>query len=314
MGLIAVVFPGQGSQKRGMAQDFFDNFSTSRAVFEEASEALSLDMAALCFGPGPLLDLTENTQPAILTAEIAMHRALVSELGLEAQLFGGHSLGEYTALVAAGVIPLAEAVRLVQERGRRMQQAVPVGAGAMAALIGPGLDLVAVEAACSGLRVGIANLNSPDQIVLSGAADDLERAEQRLRAAPELRGIRLRRLSVSAPFHSHLMAPIEPGFRQLLTRSSACWDLSGGRSVLCNFTGDFYPSLDMDPAPLIDGLTRQISGTVRWTRDMAALSARGPDQILEVGPRRPLRGFFRAVGVSVDAVTNLVMARRVLGG
>lgn len=307
--MIVVVFPGQGAQKTGMAKDFYEAFSASRDVFEEVSDAISEDMRALCFQEDPRLNLTEYTQPAILTAEIAMFRALRAEMGLSAARFGGHSLGEYAALVAAGVIPLAEAARLVRERGRRMQEAVPVGAGAMTALIARDIDIGAVRSAVDGLVVDVANHNSPEQVVLSGASDDIDAAEERIAAA--VPGGRLRRLTVSAPFHSRLMEPIEAGFRILLEGSAATWDPANTAQVASNFSGGFYPS--QDAGAVVSGLTSQISGAVRWVDNMAALSE-GAGRIIEVGPKRPLRGFFRTVGVSVDAITNLTMARRALGG
>ena len=175
-----VVFPGQGSQKQGMAEDFHEEFSESRAVFEEASTALNLDLRALCFAEDERLHLTEYTQPAILTAEIAMYRALVAHHGLEADRFGGHSLGEYTALVAAGAIGLRQAVQIVRERGRRMQQAVPSGRGAMAAIIQRDLDLEGLHTAIRGMAVDIANHNAPNQVVLSGTLEGVEAAEAQM--------------------------------------------------------------------------------------------------------------------------------------
>jgi [acyl-carrier-protein] S-malonyltransferase/trans-AT polyketide synthase/acyltransferase/oxidoreductase domain-containing protein len=306
--MIAVVFPGQGSQKIGMARDFYAEFSVSRRTFEEASDAITEDLRAICFHEDPRLGLTEYTQPAILTAEIAMFRALHEELGLAPDRLGGHSLGEYTALVAAGVIPLAEAVQLVRERGRRMQEAVPVGQGAMTAVIAAQIDVPAVQAVLDGLVVDIANHNSPEQIVLSGRSTDIDEAEDRIRAV--VPGVRLRRLTVSAPFHSRLMRPIEDGFRILLEGSATTWSADGIGTVVSNYTGGFYP--DRDTAALVDGLTCQLSGAVRWVDNMTVLAS-GADRIIEVGPKRPLRGFFRIMGVSVDAITNLTMARRALG-
>ena len=306
---IAAIFPGQGSQKTGMARDFHDTSPVARSVFEEVSEALQLDMAALCFSDDPRLNLTEFTQPAILTAEVAIYRTLVAESGLAPVVFAGHSLGEYAALVAAGVLPLAEAARLVRARGQHMQAAVPVGRGAMLAVTGPTLDLDVITAVTADQSVDIANLNSPQQVVLSGAAAGIDAVEARLREV--LPGARLTRLTVSAPFHSHLMAAIEPDFRALLVRSAPTWSLASAGRVLSNFTGGFYPATT-DPAPLIDGLTRQISGTVRWVDNMNTILTRRPDAIYEIGPKRPLRGFFRTMGVSVTAITNRTTARRAL--
>jgi len=305
-----LVFPGQGSQRVGMAQDFCAEFPESAAVFDEASEALSLDLRALC-GDDSRLSLTEYTQPAILVAEVAMSRALTAHFGLGGDLFGGHSLGEYTALVVAGAIPLAEAARLVRERGLRMQEAVPRGEGAMAAVIRDGLDGDALRRVTEGLVVDLANLNAPDQIVLSGSAEGVREAIARIEASPALAGARAKLLDVSAPFHSRLMAPIEPGFRALLEASSSTWDAAAARAVVSNYTGGFHTG---QAADLIDALTRQISGGVRWMDNMAALLATSPGRLLEIGPNRPLRGFFRALGAEVEAIFNVVTARRVLGG
>lgn len=311
MGASVLVFPGQGSQRAGMALDFCQDFAESREVFEEASEALALDLRALCAGEDDRLGLTEYTQPAILVAEIAMLRALRAHMGLEAARFGGHSLGEYTALVAAGVIPLREAARLVRERGRRMQEAVPRGEGAMAAVIRDPLDEGALREAVSGLCVDLANMNAPDQIVISGGAADVDLAVARIPEHPALGGARAKRLDVSAPFHSRLMAPIEPGFRELLRESASGWDLTRAAAVVSNYTGTFHQA---EAEAVVDALTRQISGGVRWVENMRALLDAGPARVLEIGPNRPLRGFFRALGVEVDAIFNTTTARRVLGG
>jgi [acyl-carrier-protein] S-malonyltransferase/trans-AT polyketide synthase/acyltransferase/oxidoreductase domain-containing protein len=290
-----------------MGQDFCQRFASSRAVFEEASEALGTDLGALCFDEDARLSLTEYAQPAILTTEIAMLRALGEAFGLEARRFGGHSLGEYTALVAAGAMPLAAAVRIVRERGRLMQEAVPVGRGRMLAVIGRELDLAAVERAIDGLAVTIANDNSPEQIVLSGLAEDVAVAESRL---ADGEGRRLVALDVSAPFHSPHMAGIEPAFAAVLEAASGGWDASRAPAVTSNLTGGFH---DADPAALCGRLVRQISGTVRWRSNMAAL-ADGSIRIVEVGPGRPLRGFFKAVGVTIESITDVRSATRILAG
>jgi [acyl-carrier-protein] S-malonyltransferase/trans-AT polyketide synthase/acyltransferase/oxidoreductase domain-containing protein len=298
-----VVFPGQGSQRAGMGRDFCERFASSRLAYEEASEALGLDVAALCFEEDARLALTEYAQPAILTTEIAMLRGLGEAFGLEAVRFGGHSLGEYTALVGAGVLPLAAALRIVRERGRLMQQAVPVGQGCMLAVIGRDLDTGAVERAIAGLAVTIANDNSPEQVVLSGRVDDVAAAERRLAADATLR---LVPLDVSAPFHSPLMAGIEPAFAAVLEAPSAGWEASRATAVTSNFTGGFH---DADPVALRARLVRQISGRVRWRDNMAVL-ADGAARIVEIGPGRPLRGFFKAVGVTIESVTDLRSATR----
>ncbi len=300
-----VVFPGQGAQRTGMGRDFCERFAASRRVFEEASEALGLDLRALCFAEDPRLSLTEYAQPAILTTEIAMLQGVAEAFGLEPSRFGGHSLGEYTALVAAGVLPLAHAVRIVRERGRLMQEAVPVGRGRMLAVIGQDLDVAAVEQTIAGLTVTVANDNSPEQIVLSGLAADVGDAESRLSSHG---GLRLVPLDVSAPFHSPLMAGIEPAFAAVLDAYDG-WDVAGAPAVTSNLSGAFH---DADPTAVRTRLVHQISGMVRWRSNMAAL-ADASSRILEIGPGRPLRAFFKAVGVSIESITDVRSATRVLG-
>ncbi len=303
-----VVFPGQGSQKMGMARDFATAHPESQAVFQAASDALSLDMAALCFEEDPRLHLTEYTQPAILTAEIAMLRGLQAEYGLSADRWGGHSLGEYTALVAAGAIDLASAVQVVRERGRQMQQAVPAGQGAMAAIIQRDLDLRLV-ADCLG-DVDIANHNAVNQVVISGQSQAVEDAVSRYQATEHGAAAKVRMLQVSAPFHSRMMAPIEASFRAVLADQS--WQPEASRNVVSNVTGVMH---DGSLSGLLDALTAQISGTVRWVDCMQTLID-GAQRIIEVGPARPLRGFFRGMPelgeTPLHAVTNLVSAGHAL--
>ena len=300
-----VVFPGQGAQRAGMGRDFSERFPASRHVFEEASDALGLDLASLCFEEDPRLSLTEYAQPAILTTEIAMLRGLAEPFGFQPRRFGGHSLGEYTALVAAGVLPLAEAVRIVRERGRLMQQAVPVGRGTMLAVIGQALDVSALERSIAGLTVTVANDNSPEQVVLSGLAGDVAEAARRLASDETLR---LVPLDVSAPFHSPLMAGIEPAFAAVL---DACggWDAARAPAVTSNLSGGFH---EADLAAVRARLVRQVSGMVRWRSNMAALAG-GSSRIVEIGPGRPLRAFFKAVGVPVESITDVRSATRLLG-
>jgi [acyl-carrier-protein] S-malonyltransferase len=302
-----VVFPGQGSQRAGMGHDFYQRFAPSRRVFEEASDALGLDLATLCFEENARLSCTEYAQPAILTTEIAMLCGVSEAFGLEARRFGGHSLGEYTALVAAGVLPLASAVRIVRQRGGLMQEAVPLGHGRMLAVIGRELDVATVERAIAGLAVTVANDNSPEQVVLSGLAADVATAERRLATDQSLR---LVPLDVSAPFHSPLIAGIEPAFAAVLDACDDGWDASRAPAVTSNLTGGFH---DADPALLRERLVRQISGRVRWRSNMAAL-ADGATRIVEIGPGRPLRGFFKAVGVTIESITDVRSATRALAG
>jgi malonyl CoA-acyl carrier protein transacylase len=300
MARIAIVFPGQGSQRRGMARDFCDTFAASRAVFAEASDALGLDVSALCFDEDPRLDLTEFTQPAILTAEIAMLRALQGEFGLAGSLFGGHSLGEFTALCAAGAIPFDVAVKLVRRRGALMQAAVPAGEGAMVAVKGAGIAALELAAALDAEGVDVANENSPDQVVLSGPQAAMERACDRTRELAKGIDVEFVTLTVSAPFHSRRMRAVEGDFRVALDEAAPRLSPAKASVVTSNFRGGFHTGLEGD---LLDALERQIGGTVRWTANMRALAPLA-DRIFEVGPGRPLRGFFKSLGIEVTSILS----------
>jgi len=308
MSATAVVFPGQGSQRPGMARDFHDQFAVSREVFAEAGDALGLDVARLCFDEDPRLDLTEFTQPAILTAEIAMFRALEKEHGLSVRCFGGHSLGEYTALCAAGAIRLDDAVRVVRRRGALMQSAVPAGKGAMVAVIGEGIGSRDLAAALAGLEVDVANRNSRDQLVLSGAASDMERACERVRETAAPAEIELVPLTVSAPFHSRRMRAIEPELRAVLEGVAPRVVAERARAVTSNFTGAFHTGILPD---LLDALVRQASGAVDWMANMEAIGTTA-DRILEIGPGRPLRGFFKTTGRDVTSILSVKTAEKAL--
>ena len=296
----AIVFPGQGSQRAGMGKDFHEKFATARAVYDEASAAAGIDLAALCFGEDERLGLTEFTQPAILTTEVAMLRSLEAEHGLRGDVFAGHSLGEYVALVAAGVMTLSDAVRLVRRRGALMQQAVPAGQGAMVAVIGAGLDLDRLRDQVADLGVDAANHNSPSQIVLSGPAAGVAEATKRLKAE----GRRCVTLDVSAPFHSRMMKGIEDAFAGHL--ASVVLDLSRAPMVASNFTGGFH---EATAESVRERLVRQIAGTVRWVDNMRALAPRAKE-IVELGPGRPLTGFFKELGIATVAVRNLREAEK----
>jgi [acyl-carrier-protein] S-malonyltransferase len=298
----ALVFPGQGAQRAGMAKDFYDESSAARSVFAEASDACGVDLRAISFGDDERLDLTEFTQPCILAAEAAMLAVLREEFGLDAQWFAGHSLGEYTALVAAGVLGLGEATRLVRRRGALMQQAVPAGRGAMLAVIGRGLDLGELRATLEGLDVDAANHNSSSQIVVSGSAVDVEKAKERLAG----KGRRLIPLNVSAPFHSRFMRDVEPAFAAELGATPL--DATNAPRVASNYTGAFHSA---DAGMVRDALVKQISGTVRWVDNMRAIAERA-QRILEIGPGKPLSGFFKDVGVTVSAITDLASGRQAL--
>ena len=295
-----------------MARDFLDRFAVSREVFAAASDALGFDVGALCFGDDPRLDRTEFTQPAILVAEIAMLRALEHEFGLSASAFGGHSLGEYTALCAAGAIPFEVAVNLVRRRGALMQAAVPAGEGAMIAVCGKGvaaLDLrAALDEALNELGVDIANVNSPDQIVLSGPASAMDRASACVQSVAKEISLELVPLSVSAPFHSRRMRAIEPDFRLALEEVAPSFAAERASVVTSNLRGGFHTGQRDD---LLDALERQVSGPVDWMANMGAL-APAVDRILEVGPGRPLRGFFKSFGIDITSIVSSKTAEKAI--
>jgi len=301
---VAVVFPGQGSQRRGMAKDFHEKFSAAREVFAEASDAADLNLEAICFEEDERLNLTEFTQPAILTAEMAMLRVLSTEFGLAPHYFGGHSLGEYTALCAAGVVSLADAVKIVRRRGALMQAAVPSGEGAMAAVIGEGV----ADRPLAGLADGVdvANRNSIEQVVISGPAAGVKIACEKLTGGPDGAELRVVPLNVSAPFHSHMMRGIEGEFRAVLDEVTPRFESALASCVTSNLGGKFHSGETSD---LVDALVGQISGTVDWIANMTALGDVA-HKIYEVGPNRPLRGFFSHAGIDITSVISLRTAEK----
>ncbi len=285
--MIAFIFPGQGSQRVGMGQAFAAAEPIVRDTFAEADAALGIPLSRLCFeGPESELTLTENTQPAILTVSVAIARVLEAR-GWRPDFYAGHSLGEYSAHVAAGTFGFADAVRTVRNRGRYMQEAVPVGAGAMAAILG--LDGDAVAAACAeaagGEVVSPANLNAPGQVVIAGSKAAVERAG----AAAKARGAkRVIPLAVSAPFHCALMKPAEdrlaPELRALAVQAPR-------RPVVANI--DAEPK--GDGAAAVEALVRQVSGAVRWEAVVRRLASEGVRTYVEVGPGTVLAGLVRKI-------------------
>lgn len=280
---LAVVFPGQGSQRVGMGKDWLGH-RAAREVFEEADAALQFPLSKLCFeGPEDELILTTNTQPAVLATSYAIYSAVVDELP-PAAFFAGHSLGEYTALVAAGSLPLSEALATVRERGRLMQEAVPIGQGAMAAVIGLGIERineVCKEAAVdSNEPLEIANFNSPEQIVVSGGAAAMDAARPGFTAAGAKRVVDL---PVSAPFHCSLMLPAADALQPLLE------ELAFARvnvPVVANLTAQPYPD-ETEQYRLL--LQAQIFNPVRWMQTVEYLASCGVTHLLEVGPGKVLR-------------------------
>jgi len=303
----AVVFPGQGAQRPGMGKDFYDNVPASRKVYEEASQALGWDIAAMCFGDDERLNLTEFTQPCILTTEFAMLRAMQTLFGFLPVLFGGHSLGEFTALVAAGALPLSEAVQIVQIRGRLMQEAVPVGIGAMAAVISDNIDIELVCLALKDLPIDVANINSANQVVISGEAGAMPEAETRLQEGLAKNGpFRFILLNVSAPFHSRFMSTIVEPFGDTLRTVGKKMDHERSITVTSNFRGGFHSGLYED---LINNLVSQLNHSVLWVNNMKSLASPA-SAIYEVGPGRPLRDFFKTINVSCTSITTLSTAER----
>ncbi len=291
---IAFLFPGQGSQVVGMGKDLADKYPTARQTFEEADEALGLKISQLCFeGPEDQLRLTENTQPAILTASVAAWRVL-QEKGITPTFVAGHSLGEYSAHVAAGTIGFADAVRTVRSRGKFMQEAVPVGTGSMAAILGMDPEKVAevCRDAAQGEVCEAANINSPEQIVISGHVAAVERAAK---LADERGAKRAKVLQVSAPFHCSLMKPAQDRLATVL----ASLQFSSPRfPVICNV--DAGPVENADSAR--DALVRQVTGSVRWSPSMQGLIAHGVQTFVEVGPGKVLCGLMRQIDRSKKCV------------
>ncbi|KUG24301.1 malonyl coa-acyl carrier protein transacylase [hydrocarbon metagenome] len=308
---IAVAFPGQGSQKPGMGKDFCEQISVCRQTYEEAADALGWDVSSMCFGDDERLNLTEYTQPCIVTTEIAMLRGLSKNHEFAADYFGGHSLGEFTALVAAGVIPLADTLKIVQMRGRLMQEAVPVGVGGMAAVISENIDVDMLKKLMDGLNAGVANINSTNQVVISGEITAIDEAEKRLTENfPAGKSFRFIRLNVSAPFHSYLMKSIENNFADTLEKFGSSLNAQNASKVTSNFMGGFHTD---SSAEVKKNLVNQLSNTVNWRKNMQTLAEKA-GQIYEIGPGRPLRDFFKTIGVTCQSITTLSTAEKILKG
>lgn len=292
---LAYIFPGQGSQHPGMGKDLADNFPAARRVFEEVDEALSFGISRLCFeGPSEALQLTENTQPAILSVSIAVLRTMEAEGLPQPSYVAGHSLGEYSALVAAGAMSLADAARTVRARGRYMQEAVPPGQGAMAAVIGA--ELAQVEKVCreaSQAQVcAPANINSSNQVVIAGNTEAIDRAIDLLKQKGAKRVVKL---NVSAPFHCALMMPAQERLAEDLGALSL-------DDLLIPLVSNVDAAEVRKAIDARDALVRQVSSPVRWLESVELLIRKGIDTFVEVGPGKVLSGLMRQISREVKSL------------
>jgi [acyl-carrier-protein] S-malonyltransferase len=284
--MVAFVFPGQGSQYSGMGKDLADNFSVAKLVFEEANDMLGFDIATLCFsGSEEDLKLTANTQPAILTTSIAALRVLQQEVDLLPLFTAGHSLGEYSALVASGALAFADAVKIVRQRGTYMQEAVPVGVGAMAAVMG--IEGVELEQLCrdaaEGEVVAPANYNSPEQVVIAGHVTAVKRV---IGLAKERGAKRALLLPVSAPFHSALMAPAAQRLKTVLEPITIA-------PLTCPVVSNVKATPYQEKSKVKTLLVEQVCAPVRWADSIRKMRDLGVARYVEIGPGRVLSGLIK---------------------
>jgi [acyl-carrier-protein] S-malonyltransferase len=290
--VIALVFPGQGSQSVGMGKELYDQFPEARAVFDAADDALGEKLSRLCFdGPEDQLKLTANTQPAILAASVAVHAVFRARAPAPA-FVAGHSLGEYSALVAAGAMSLPDAVKAVRARGAFMQEAVPEGVGGMAAVLGLAPEKVAeaCERARGGEVLSPANYNSPDQTVIAGHAAAVKRAEPALKEAGAKKVIHLQ---VSAPFHCALMEPVKARLRETLAAVAF-------QAPSCPVVTNVEAAPNQDPARILPLLLEQVTNPVRWIECVQAMEQAGVRRIVELGPGKVLSGLVKRITKQIE--------------
>ena len=287
MSKIAVIYPGQGAQKAGMGKDFYENSASAKAVFEKASEILGLDMKALCFEENDKLDLTEYTQAALVTTCLAMTK-VVEEKGIRPDVTAGLSLGEYCAIAVAGGMNEEDAIKTVRKRGILMQNTVPAGEGAMAAVLG--MEAEAIEAViCDIENVTVANYNCPGQIVITGAAKGIEKASEKLKEAGAKRVVSL---NVSGPFHSPLLKEAGEALQKEL-KQVEIHPLQ--IPYVTNVTAEYV----QDETTIKDLLAAQVSSSVRWEQSIRRMIEEGVDTFVEIGPGKTLAGFMRKIDRNV---------------
>lgn len=291
MGKTAVIFPGQGAQYVGMAKDFYDSFEDSKKVFDEADDVLDIELKKICFEENDDINKTEYTQPAMVAAEVAIYEHL-KNAGLKADVFAGLSLGEYSALVAAGAMTLADGIKTVRRRGILMQNEVPLGVGGMAAVIAMDADKIAEICENTPGKVQIANYNCPGQIVISGEAEAVKAASAALAEAGAKRVIPL---NVSGPFHSQMLVPA----------GEKLYDFLQGVDVAEGFA-PYYCNADAeeitDAAKVKELLKRQVYSSVRWQQTIENMIADGVDTFIEVGPGKTLTGFMKKINREVKSI------------
>lgn len=291
----AFVFPGQGSQYAGMGRDVAEKYPAARRVFDEIDSALGFSISRLCFeGPDEELKLTENTQPAILAVSAAIHAVLEEQGATRRDLVAGHSLGEYSAIVSDGGLTPPEAAKIVRARGRFMQEAVPVGTGGMAALIGPSVDEARAicEEAAQGDVVSVANINAPGQIVIAGTKAGIERAIEVARK----RGVRRALpLPVSAPFHCELMRPAAERLEPMLNEAAF-------KDLWVSLVSNVDASPIGTATAMRNALLRQVASPVRWVESVQKMVAMGVKRFVEIGPGNVLTGLIKRIDSSVELV------------